>query len=60
MFMLLGTVLNPQDLILKANTIRSFRYTTAVRESKTLARTITGKKSNFNPVLNAMVSKVGK
>ena len=55
----LGDCVESQDLILQANTI-SHLGTTAVRESKTLARTITGKKSNFNPVLNAMVSKVGK
>ena len=46
MFMFLETVLNPQDLIPQANTI-SHLGTTAVHESKTLARTITGKKSKF-------------
>ena len=44
-----------QSLILGANTI-SHLGTTAVRQSKTLARTITGRKSKFNPVLNSMVS----
>ena len=46
MFMLLGTVLNA-GFNSSGNTI-SHLGTTAVRESKTLARTITGKKSNFN------------
>ena len=55
----LGDCVESRDLILQANTI-SHLGTTAVRESKTLARTITGKKANFYPVLNAMVSKAGK
>lgn len=54
-----GDCVESQDLILGANTI-SHLGTTAVRQSKTLARTITGRKSKFNPVLNSMVSKVGK
>lgn len=54
-----GDCVESTDLILGSNTI-SHLGTTAVRQSKTLARTITGKKSKFNPVLNSMVSKVGK
>lgn len=54
-----GDCVESQDLILGGNTI-SHLGTTAVRQAKTLARTITGKKSKFNPVLNSMVSKVGK
>ena len=54
-----GDCVESQDLILGANTI-SHLGTTTVRQSKTLARTITGRKSKFNPVLNSMVSKVGK
>jgi len=54
-----GDCVESRDLILGSNTI-SHLGTTAVRESKTLARTICGKKSKFNPVLNSMVSKVGK
>ena len=53
-----GDCVESRDLILGFNTI-SHLGTTAVRESKTLARTICGKKSKFNPVLNSMVSKVG-
>lgn len=54
-----GDCVESVDLILGSNTISQLG-TTAVRQSKTLARTITGKKSKFNPVLNAMVTKVGK
>ena len=54
-----GDCVESRDLILGFNTI-SHLGTTAVRQSKTLARTICGKKSKFNPVLNSMVSKVGK
>ena len=54
-----GDCVESKDLILGSNTISQLG-TTAVRESKTLARTICGKKSKFNPVLNSMVSKVGK
>ena len=54
-----GDCVESRDLILGSNTI-SHLGTTAVRQSKTLARTICGKKSKFNPVLNSMVSKVGK
>lgn len=54
-----GDCVESRDLILGSNTI-SHLGTTAVRQSKALARTICGKKSKFNPVLNAMVSKVGK
>ena len=54
-----GDCVESKDLILGSNTISQLG-TTAFRESKTLARTICGKKSRFNPVLNSMVSKVGK
>ncbi|MBO5152308.1 MAG: FAD-dependent oxidoreductase, partial [Methanobrevibacter sp.] len=54
-----GDCVESKDLILGFNTISQLG-TTAVRESKTLARTICDKKSKFNPVLNSMVSKVGK
>ena len=54
-----GDCVESKDLILGSNTISQLG-TTAVRQSKTLARTICGKKSNFNPVLNSMVSKIGK
>ena len=54
-----GDCVESKDLILGLNTISQLG-TTAVRQSKTLARTICGKKSKFNPVLNSMVSKVGK
>ena len=54
-----GDCVESKDLILGSNTISQLG-TTAVRESKTLARTICNKKSKFNPVLNSMVSKVGK
>ena len=54
-----GDCVESKDLILGSNTISQLG-TTAVRQSKTLARTICGKKSKFNPVLNSMVSKVGK
>ena len=54
-----GDCVESKDLILGSNTI-SHLGTTAVRQSKTAARSITGKKSKFNPVLNSMVSKVGK
>ncbi len=33
---------------------------TAVRQAKVAAKTIVGIKSKFNPILNAMVSKIGK
>ena len=55
----LGDCVESKDLILGSNTISQLG-TTAVRQSKTLARTICDKKSKFNPVLNSMVSKVGK
>ncbi len=54
-----GDCVESKDLILGSNTI-SHLGTTAVRQSKTVARSITGKKSKFKPVLNSMVSKVGK
>ena len=54
-----GDCVESKDLILGSNTISQLG-TTAVRQSKTLARTICDKKSKFNPVLNSMVSKVGK
>ena len=54
-----GDCVESKDLILGSNTISQLG-TTAVRQSKTLARTICDKKSRFNPVLNSMVSKVGK
>lgn len=53
-----GDCVESIDLVLGTNTI-SHLGTTAVRQSKALARTITGRISKFNPVLNAMVSKVG-
>ena len=54
-----GDCVESKDSILGSNTISQLG-TTAVREAKTLARTICDKKSKFNPVLNSMVSKVGK
>ena len=54
-----GDCVESKDLILGSNTISQLG-TTAVREAKILARTICDKKSKFNPVLNSMVSKVGK
>ena len=54
-----GDCVESYDAILKSNTISPLG-TTAVRQAKTVAQTITGKKSKFNPVLNSMVSKVGK
>lgn len=54
-----GDCVESKDLILGSNTI-SHLGTTAVRQSKTVARSILGRKSKFNPVLNAMVSKIGK
>lgn len=53
-----GDCVESKDLILGSNTI-SHLGTAAVRQSKTAARSILGKKSKFNPVLNAMVSKIG-
>ena len=53
-----GDCVESLDLVLGTNTI-SHLGTTAVRQSKTLARTITGRISKFNPVLNSMVSKIG-
>ena len=53
-----GDCVESKDLILGSNTI-SHLGTTAVRQAKTAARSITGRKSKFNPVLNSMVSKVG-
>lgn len=53
-----GDCVESYDAILKTNTISNLG-TTAVRQAKTAAQSITGKKSKFNPVLNAMVSKVG-
>lgn len=54
-----GDCVESYDAILKSNTISPLG-TTAVRQAKTAAQSITGKKSKFNPVLNSMVSKVGK
>ena len=54
-----GDCVESKDLILGSNTISQLG-TTAVRQSKAVARTICGWRSNFNPVLNSMVSKVGK
>ena len=54
-----GDCVESYDAILKSNTISQLG-TTAVRQAKTCARTIAGKKSKFNPVLNSMVTKVGK
>ena len=44
--------------ILRSNTVSQLG-TTAVRQAKTLAQTLAGKRSRFNPVLNSMVTKVG-
>lgn len=54
-----GDCVESKDAILKTKTISPLG-TTAVRQAKTCAQTITGKKSKFNPVLNSMVTKVGK
>lgn len=54
-----GDCVESYDAILKSYTISQLG-TTAVRQAKTCARTIVGKKSKFNPVLNSMVTKVGK
>jgi NADH oxidase (H2O2-forming) len=54
-----GDCVESFSAILKANTISQLG-TTAVRQAKTLAKTITGRKSKFNPVLNSMVTKVGR
>ena len=54
-----GDCVESYDAILESNTISQLG-TTAVRQAKTCAQTITGKKSKFNPVLNSMVTKVGK
>lgn len=53
-----GDCVESRDLILGGQTISQLG-TTAVRQAKTAARSIVGNKSKFNPVLNAMVSKVG-
>lgn len=53
-----GDCVESKDLILGGQTISQLG-TTAVRQAKTAARSIVGNKSKFNPVLNAMVSKVG-
>jgi len=53
-----GDCVECYSAILKANTVSQLG-TTAVRQAKTVAQTITGKMSKFNPVLNSMVSKVG-
>lgn len=53
-----GDCVESKDLILGSNTI-SHLGTAAVRQAKTAARSIVGRKSKFNPVLNAMVSKIG-
>ena len=54
-----GDCVESKDFNLEFNTIYQL-CTTAVPKSKTLARTICNKKSKFKPVLNSMVSKVGK
>ncbi len=54
-----GDCVESYDAILQSNTISQLG-TTAVRQAKTCAQTITGRKSKFNPVLNSMVTKVGK
>lgn len=54
-----GDCVESYDAILQSNTISQLG-TTAVRQAKTCAQTIAGKKSKFYPVLNSMVTKVGK
>ena len=54
-----GDCVESYSAILRSNTVSQLG-TTAVRQAKTLARTLAGKRSRFNPVLNSMVSKVGK
>ncbi|WP_297981962.1 FAD-dependent oxidoreductase [uncultured Methanobrevibacter sp.] len=54
-----GDCVESYSAILRSNTVSQLG-TTAVRQAKTVAQTICGKRSRFNPVLNSMVSKVGK
>jgi NADH oxidase (H2O2-forming) len=54
-----GDCVESYSAILRSNTVSQLG-TTAVRQAKTLAQTLAGKRSRFNPVLNSMVSKVGK
>ena len=54
-----GDCVESYDAILQSNTISQLG-TTAVRQAQTCAQTIAGKKSKFYPVLNSMVTKVGK
>ncbi len=53
-----GDCVESYDAILRSPTISQLG-TTAIRQAKTCAQTICGKRSRFNPVLNSMVSKVG-
>ena len=54
-----GDCVESYSAILRSNTVSQLG-TTAVRQAKTLAQTLAGKRSRFNPVLNSMVSIVGK
>ena len=54
-----GDCVESYSAILRSNTVSQLG-TTAVRQAKTLAQTLAGKRSRFNPVLNSMVTKVGK
>ena len=53
-----GDCVESYSAILRSNTVSQLG-TTAVRQAKTLAQTLAGKRSRFNPVLNSMVTKVG-
>ena len=54
-----GDCVECYSAILRSNTVSQLG-TTAVRQAKTLAQTLAGRRSRFNPVLNSMVTKVGK
>lgn len=54
-----GGYVESYDAISESNTISQLGAI-AVLQEKTCAQTIAGKKSKFNPVLNSMVTKVGK
>ena len=54
-----GDCVESYSAILRSNTVSQLG-TTAVRQAKTLAQTLAGRRSRFNPVLNSMVTKVGK
>ena len=55
----IGDCVESYSELTKSNTLSQLG-TTAVRQARTVAQTITGRKSKFNPVLNSMVTKVGK